>query len=61
MNTPQASQGVKPPPTFAPLRHGLGTWCVICGGRRRMVLYPFIEGREQRRTRPERPLAEGLD
>uniref|UniRef100_A0A1A7GEZ6 Uncharacterized protein n=1 Tax=biofilter metagenome TaxID=1070537 RepID=A0A1A7GEZ6_9ZZZZ len=35
---------------FAPLRHGLGTWCVICDGRRRIVCYPFIEGREARRS-----------
>lgn len=39
----------KAPPTFAPLRYGLGTWCVICGGLRRIVLYPFVEGRQERR------------
>lgn len=26
---------------FAPLRFGLGTWCVICAGRRRIVCYPL--------------------
>lgn len=28
-------------PPFAPLRFGLGTWCVICHEVRRIVLYPL--------------------
>lgn len=39
----------KAPATFAPLRYGLGTWCVICGGLRRIVLYPLVEGGQERR------------
>lgn len=34
---------------FAPLRFGLGTWCVICNGKRKIVCYPFPEGKEERR------------
>lgn len=41
---------LKPPPPFAPLRFGFGTWCVICGGRRKMVLYPFVGERMERRV-----------
>lgn len=56
MSTAQRTQGVKPPATFAPLRYGHGTWSVICGGTRRIVCYPFIEGREARRTIAHRTL-----
>lgn len=45
---PAAGQGVGTP--FAPLRFGLGTWCVICSSRRRIVCYPFTEGLQERRA-----------
>jgi len=46
-----AGQGAGTLRTFAPLRHGLGTWCVICAGDRRIVCgYPCVEGRQERRA-----------
>lgn len=35
---------------FAPLRFGLGTWCVLCGGQRRIVCYPLPVGVGERRA-----------
>ncbi|BEP55053.1 hypothetical protein GmRootV118_22970 [Variovorax sp. V118] len=37
-------------PTFVPLQYGLGTWCRIANGQRRIVCYPLLEGREARRA-----------
>lgn len=35
---------------FAPLRFGLGTWCLLCGNGRRIVCYPLPAGVQERRA-----------